>query len=89
LIDFFRREARLCGAGDVLDYLNHRLACESRSFALLHIAAHVCAQQVIKQIWITSRLGVISKRILAADESFGSIKTIFAAALPAVKRDQG
>src|SRR5262249_25621925 len=32
------------------------------------------AEQVILQMWISSRLGVISKRHLAADDSFGSIK---------------
>jgi hypothetical protein len=44
---------------------------------------------VILQIWISSRFGVLSKRLLAADESFGFIKAIFAAGGLAVKPDPG
>jgi hypothetical protein len=44
---------------------------------------------VILQIWISSRFGVLSKRLLAADESFGFIEAIFTLARLSVKTDLG
>jgi hypothetical protein len=44
---------------------------------------------VIIQVWISSHFGVLSKRLLATDESFGLIKAIFAPGGLAVKPDPG
>jgi hypothetical protein len=51
--------------------------------------AHSKAEQVIIQVWISSHFEVLSKRLLAADESFGFIKAIFTPARLSVKADLG
>jgi hypothetical protein len=50
-----------------------------------NVNARTAAEQVIIQVWISSHFGVISKRLPAADESFGFIKAIFTPPAASVK----